>query len=282
MFVFVFLIHLFNYHQDLEYKNTSSFIQTRVAEHVTNWKAIIPYLGEQQKVKLNLSSTCRSPIINDMQIDNIPDKNNWEEFDDILLRRAQKKVEKLKKIKPSDKGMGKGIVYVSSSTYYQITLAGLLTLRAKTDLKIEVFHHDELNANEIKTLQKVKNVKVVSLVRMRFNNMPIQFSGGFRNYHLKLAALLASSFQEVLYMDDDNYLMQDPIILFESMEYLMTGMLLWKDVWKTNPKNPVFEIFGVECREGFENESGQLLINKDIHYETLILGYQILQQHDYW
>ena len=280
-FIFIFLFGVFII-TPISEQIDKLFIKTKIIEHQTNWQKISSHLGEQQKMKLGLVNECRNPIINDMQIDNKPEKSNWKDFDQILLRRAKRKLEKLKTIKRKEIGMGKGIVYVSSSTYYQITLAGLLTLRAKTSLPIEVFHHDELSGNEIHTLQKVPDVKVQSLVSLRFNNIPIQFSGGFRNYHLKLAALLASSFQEVLYLDDDNYLMQDPIILFDSMQYLETGLLLWKDVWKANPQNPIYDIFEVECKEGFENESGQVLINKNIHYETLVLGYQILQQHDYW
>ncbi len=255
---------------------------TKIVQHSLNWEKIKPYLGEQQKVKLGLSQSCRKPYYHEMQLDNLPDPAGFKNFDDILLRRGKRKLDRLKKIEFSEKGSGKGIVYVTSSMYFQITLAGLLTLRAKTDLPIEVFHHNELNEKEVKTIQKVPKVTVQSLAQRKFNDMPIQFSGGFRNYHLKLAALLASTYQEILYLDDDNYLIQDPIVLFNSLEYLNTGMLLWKDVWKTNPKNPVYDIFNIECKEGYENESGQIVVNKAIHYETLVLGYQILQQHDYW
>eukprot|EP00835_Amoeboradix_gromovi_P006482 NODE_770_length_4383_cov_0.310224.p1 type:complete len:283 gc:universal NODE_770_length_4383_cov_0.310224:2231-1383(-) len=279
---FVFFIHVINYYYHSYCDEYRSKVSTKMIEHKINWSKIEPYLQEQQKLKEGLIDVCRTPKINNMQLDNIPDSSKWQGFDDILLNRAHRKLDKLKRINQMESGNGKGVVYVTSSTYFQITLAGLLTLRAKSDLPIEVFHHDELTEREIKTIERVSKTTVITLVKRRFNGVPIQFSGGFRNYHLKLAALLASSFQEILYLDDDNYLIQDPIMLFNSLEYLNTGLLLWKDVWKANPDNPVYDIFGVTCKEGFENESGQIVINKHIHYQTLVLGYEILQQHDYW
>eukprot|EP00834_Sanchytrium_tribonematis_P004769 NODE_253_length_11722_cov_0.375118.p5 type:complete len:290 gc:universal NODE_253_length_11722_cov_0.375118:1383-514(-) len=280
---FIFILFLFIISSDSKqpfiiYDTVSHIIK----EHVTDWSKIEPYLSDQQKHKLNLIQSCPIPNIYPEQIDNKPDSHLWNDFDDILLNRAQRKLDKLMKIKQRHVGNGKGIVYVTSSTYFQITVAGLLTLRAKTSLPIEVFHHDELNEKEVRIISLIPDVSVYSLVRRQFNGIPIQFSGGFRNYHLKLAALLATNFQEILYLDDDNYLMQDPEILFSSLEYLNTGLLLWKDTWKTNPNNPIFDIFNVKCKEGFENESGQLVVNKNIHYETLLLGFTMLQNHDYW
>ena len=251
-------------------------------DKVFDYELISEYLSEQLLFKTGVLTQCRTPILHDPQVDHIPDYNEWEDFGEIFLHRARKKLKKLSKIKGYTDGHGKGIVYVTSSVYFQITVAAILTLRLHTSLPVEIFHHDELNADEIDVFLAIPGVMVQSLSHAKFNGMGIEFSGGFRNYHLKPAAILASSFMEVLYLDDDNYLMSDPRVLFDSIEYQVTGMLLWRDIWKANTTNPVYDIFDVACREGYENESGQILVNKAIHFETLVLSYQILQQHEYW
>ncbi|EGW32388.1 uncharacterized protein SPAPADRAFT_71814 [Spathaspora passalidarum NRRL Y-27907] len=130
-------------------------------------------------------------------------------------------------------------------------------------------------------------------------------------YQYKMLAILSSRFENVLYLDSDNFPARDPDYLFESDLYRKNQLLLWPDAWArtTNPKfyeiaqvdvkpnklrytdYDVFMAGGVENLKpltaytfadswfhDFENtlpdptsETGMLLINKTSHLKTLLL-----------
>lgn len=60
-------------------------------------------------------------------------------------------------------------------------------------------------------------------------------------------------------MDSDNTALADPSFLFDSPALVETGAIFWKDFWKTHPKNPIWDILGLDCVDEFEQESGQVL-----------------------
>lgn len=68
-------------------------------------------------------------------------------------------------------------------------------------------------------------------------------------YQYKMLALLSSRFENVLYVDSDNFPTQNVDYLFQSDIYRKHGLLLWPDAWArtTNPK--FFEIARKEIPE---------------------------------
>lgn len=131
-------------------------------------------------------------------------------------------------------------------------------------------------------------------------------------YQYKMLALLASSFENVLYLDSDLYPLRNVEYLFTSNLFREKGLIIWPDNWArtTNPK--FYEIAGVEvpqrkvrysaydrahAKDGeelpplesytfadshfhdFENtlpnptsEAGVMLVNKTSHLRTLLLA----------
>lgn len=53
----------------------------------------------------------------------------------------------------------------------------------------------------------------------------------FYRFQIKAAAVINSSFKEILYLDSDNLPAQDPTFLFETKEFKNTGALFWPDFW---------------------------------------------------
>lgn len=54
--------------------------------------------------------------------------------------------------------------------------------------------------------------------------------GAWKNFHLKAAAILASKFAEVLYLDSDNVPLRDPAYLFDEPLYKSSGgAVFWPD-----------------------------------------------------
>lgn len=68
-------------------------------------------------------------------------------------------------------------------------------------------------------------------------------------YQFKMLALLSSKFENVLYIDSDNFPTKNIDYLFDSELYKEKNMILWPDAWArtTNPK--FFDIAGVKVQE---------------------------------
>ncbi|KAE9250248.1 hypothetical protein PF004_g3026 [Phytophthora fragariae] len=101
-------------------------------------------------------------------------------------------------------------------------------------------------------------------VRMR----PI-FDRRAMGFHVKPYAVYYSNFDNVLLLDADNLPAKDPTYLFEEPEFLRTGAIFWPDYWQ--PSNSLFQLLntsllwqltGVDYVDMFEQESGQVLIDR--------------------
>jgi alpha 1,2-mannosyltransferase len=91
-------------------------------------------------------------------------------------------------------------------------------------------------------------------------------------FYTKLHAVFYSAFESVLLLDADNFPVRDPSYLFDTPEFTDTGAIFWPDFWK--PGNTIFNIhdtsfvwtvFGLDPVDMFEQESGQVLINRRRH-----------------
>ena len=89
------------------------------------------------------------------------------------------------------------------------------------------------------------------------------------HFYVKPYAVYHSHFDQVLFLDSDNTPLRDPTYLFETEEFKQKGTIFWPDYWQ--PSNTIFnlhsrsmiwELIGVEYADMFEQESGQLLIDK--------------------
>ena len=84
-------------------------------------------------------------------------------------------------------------------------------------------------------------------------------------------AILHSAFEEVLFLDADNVPVSDPTFLFETPEYRETGTIFWPDCNHAGPDHKTWGIFGVPYRDEWEQESGQLVIDKRRSWPALCL-----------
>lgn len=68
----------------------------------------------------------------------------------------------------------------------------------------------------------------------------------WKNFHLKAAAMIASSFSEVLYLDSDNFPLRDPEYLFDAPPYREGGsVLFWPDYNKDHRRWPFLQFYQV-------------------------------------
>ncbi|OUM54024.1 hypothetical protein BVG19_g3363 [[Candida] boidinii] len=206
---------------------------------------------------------------------------------------------------------GNGYVIVGGGKYSWFALLGIETLRkVGSKLPVEVILPDtedyefefcdqilpSLNARcvEMNTVFGKQNLK-------RFD---------IAGYQYKSFALLASTFENAYLLDSDTFPVNNPDDLFESDLYKNYHMITFPDFWRrttsplyykiagipvgdkqirhlndfwTNPKyywtkdNEVpYHGFPYHDREGtlpdWTTESGEMLINKNVHYKTLLLS----------
>ena len=95
-------------------------------------------------------------------------------------------------------------------------------------------------------------------------------------FFTKLHAIYYSAFDQMLFLDADNFAVRDPTYLFDTPQFQHKGAIFWPDFWK--PSNTVFnvqknsyvwEFFGLDYVDMFEQESGQVLVNRRMHYKAL-------------
>ncbi|KAJ3129224.1 hypothetical protein HK098_002208 [Nowakowskiella sp. JEL0407] len=91
------------------------------------------------------------------------------------------------------------------------------------------------------------------------------------SWHVKLGAILNSSFEKVISMDADIFFFKNPEYLFTSDEFLSEGAIFWPDFWKTHSDNPVWRWLGMDCTDEFEQESGVTVIDKSRSWRALML-----------
>ncbi|GGH11886.1 hypothetical protein FAZ19_00100 [Sphingobacterium alkalisoli] len=171
----------------------------------------------------------------------------------------------------------KGIVYtaggVSHVTCLWVSINELRNLGCL--LPIEVWHL----GNEI----SIDVMEFFEGLDVRFRDFqdlgPIDRTGVF----LKPLAILHSSFREVLYIDSDNVCLRDPTYLFDIPEYNRLGTVFWPDYWITDPHNPIWKIIDSSAFDTPEQESGQLLVNKEMCWKelNLCLHFNMLEKYYY-
>ncbi|OBA15590.1 uncharacterized protein OGAPODRAFT_16478, partial [Ogataea polymorpha] len=162
---------------------------------------------------------------------------------------------------------------------------------------------DEIFPNEL-------NASCVRLSQV-LGNDTLQSLGELKGYQLKSFAMLASSFEDMMYLDSDNFAVSNPDHLFESNLYKKFRMVTWPDFWRRTSSPLLYKILNIKVgnlpvrrlndfftptekyvtkeelievedkinfhdRLGalpeWSSESGQILINKKEHFNTLLLS----------
>jgi len=94
------------------------------------------------------------------------------------------------------------------------------------------------------------------------------------HYQYKVFAILFSSFQHVLFLDSDSIAAHDPSVLFTAPPYTTHGLVTWPDFWELSVSTHFYHIAAIPeepVEKRLSSESGQVMINKDIHRESLLM-----------
>ncbi|KAK2596890.1 hypothetical protein N8I77_012776 [Diaporthe amygdali] len=113
--------------------------------------------------------------------------------------------------------------------------------------------------------------------------------GRWKNFELKAEAILRSSFDEVLYLDSDNYPLSDVGALFDSALFRDPrggNAVFWPDLNRDHPDNAIHRLLGIPCHNAWELDSGQILISKSgndgLNLAALYLAQYMAEEGDFW
>ncbi len=153
----------------------------------------------------------------------------------------------------------------------------MLRKELKCSLPIQVWYRgNEITPELEETLSKLG---ATSHNLEDYYDIPPEMSG----YAMKPMSILFSSFKEVLYLDADNVCTLNPELLFDLQEYKESGAIFWPDFWTKDSNNQIWEIIGCPSTKEKEQESGQILIDKERCWAELNLSiYFNVNSHIYY
>ena len=178
---------------------------------------------------------------------------------------------------------GRGIVICAGGVKYLTPAWVLINMlrRLGCTLPIEVWYlgEEEGDPNWI-ALAEPLGVRCIDAREVSLN-LPVPHPR-LNGWESKAFAILHSSFQEVLFLDADNVPVADPTFLFDTPEYRACGAVFWPDCNRAGPDHGTWAIFGVPYRDEWEQESGQLLIDKRRSWRALCLCDWYNRHSDYF
>ncbi len=168
---------------------------------------------------------------------------------------------------------GRGIVICGGGVKY-FTNAWVCINRLRQSgcrLQVEVWYlKDSEMDEEMKALLNPLEVKCVNACEVR-RKYPARIPGG---WELKPYAILYSRFREVLFLDADNVVVQNPDFLFDTPEFQRTGAIFWPDYARGRDKKalPIWRSCGLRQPDEPEFESGQIVVDKERCWPALRLA----------
>ncbi|WVQ71378.1 hypothetical protein IAR50_000909 [Cryptococcus sp. DSM 104548] len=182
-------------------------------------------------------------------------------------------------------GLGRGIVMTAGNkdTTWR-TITTMKHLRGLgVDLPIEVFHFTGELSNK-KQRQEIEELGGT----LREAKGLFRDDGAWKNWHIKGAALVDSSFREIIYLDSDNTPIRSPVHLFDAPIYTSSGRAaFWPDLTKDHPHNAIWRLVGDTCsQELFTFESGQIVIDKagndGLNLAALVIADGMMRDREFW
>lgn len=256
----------------------------------------------------------------------LDDYNNWfkltsEELGQCLMLSTREKamlkenhakfVENLSSlVLPKDSYKGNGIVTVGGGKFSLLAFLIIKTLRnMHTTLPVEVLipPKDEGETDFCDVLLPKYNAKCIYISDVLPQSLVDNFE--FKGYQFKSLSIIASSFENLLLLDADNFPIKPLDDIFDEEPYKSTGMVLWPDFWRRTTNPAYYDIADIpisynkrvrncidnitppelytEDMEDLSNvplhdldgtipdvstESGQLMISKSSHLPTVLLS----------
>jgi len=179
-----------------------------------------------------------------------------------------------------------GIVTTGGGKYSSPLLISLRMLRKTgSKLPVEVFIPtlDEYDSKLCESLLPPLNAKCRILSDV-FALIPSNDT--INSYQYKVFAILFSSFEDVFFLDADNFPAFNPDSILITEPFNSTGLVTWPDMWAQTSSKQFFEIADVPIPPvtRLSSESGQVLYSKKKQSASLLLAtyYNYYGPDHYW
>jgi alpha 1,2-mannosyltransferase len=207
---------------------------------------------------------------------------------------------------PTGLHRGTGVVIIGGGAFSWLSLVSIKSLRSfgcKLPIEMIIPTMEDYEQSLCEDILPALGGKCVLLQNIFGKEIMREIP--FKGYQFKSLALLAASFDDVLFLDSDNVLVSNPEPLFEKDPFKTMGMVTWPDYWDRTTSPYIYDILGVQVdektkvRDGkwplktpepvedltrikyhdlkgtfpdLSTESGQLMIRKSDHIKTLFLS----------
>ncbi|CCG23130.1 Mnn2 alpha-1,2-mannosyltransferase [Candida orthopsilosis Co 90-125] len=284
------------------------------------------YKEKDQKAK-ELFSTEGSFLFNKEYLENVLDisETTFEEMKASHTKYVNERIPQLLnegvvtfgKMVPSDPDWeiyegSSGYVLVGGGRYSWLSYLVIKQIRATgAQLPIELFlaTEDDYEKSFCEHILRTYNARCNVFDKKLAEDLSTRFNIG--GYQYKMLALLSSRFENVLYLDSDNFPTRNVDYIFDSDLYKKNNLILWPDAWARTTNPMYYDIANVEVKENklrysaydvkqaggkenlrplseftFENswfhdfegtlpdptsETGMFVVNKTSHLKTLLL-----------
>lgn len=196
---------------------------------------------------------------------------------------------------------GDGIVYLGGGRYNQIVLLSISMLRAtgsKLPIEVIIPKRSDHDIDLCSTILPAYNGRC----KIMEDYLPEQLMKNLDGFQLKNAALLASSFKNILFLDADNIPAANPDYLFVNEPFASQRMIMWPDLWRRSTSPSFYDVADIDydvthrMRNSYfqtderahqdvvsfhdsrgtipeaSSETGQMMIDKARHFRSLILA----------
>jgi alpha 1,2-mannosyltransferase len=167
-----------------------------------------------------------------------------------------------------------GIVTTANLENMPVLLVSLRMLRRTgCNISMEVFI-DDWTVYDKTTCEIVLpslNARCVVLSSIYAHSPNITKSGPQQH---KTLSILFSTFQNVLFLDSDTFPVYDPTVLFTTPPYTTHGLVTWPDFFAPTTSPHYFHVAGIPPEMPLSRrstDSGQMMLNKHIHRESLLM-----------
>lgn len=147
----------------------------------------------------------------------------------------------------SKKYSGNGIVMVAGGKYSVLAYSVIKMIRSRgTTLPIEVLIPEdrEVDAEFCSLLKSDLNGKCIYLESIFDHDILSKYT--FKGFQYKSLALMASSFENCLLLDADDYPLKNLDGIFDNEAFTKNGMVLWPDFWRRTTHPFFYESAGIK------------------------------------
>lgn len=159
----------------------------------------------------------------------------------------------------------RGIVTTAGAYHLPVLLVSLLMLRrtgSKLPVEVLITSREEYEPQICDVVYPALNAKCIVLSDI-LDHSSHKF--GIQGYQYKVFAMMFSSFENILFLDSDNFPVHPPELLFNTAPYTTHGFILWKDFWTPTFSPLLSKITGISMeilQRRSTIEAGQIMLSK--------------------